>query len=198
MVKPGAPFSISTEPMPSRPGPDQEHLSLGTVGSEDFGAIDAKAFAIGCRGGLQVRHSRAGFGLGHSKGNHRLAAQDRAEISCLLFPCGEFSEGADGAEVPGLDRIGAAGAYFRYRLDGQDGVQQRAAHAAIFLRQGNAHQPHRSHPAGHIPGIGRVAGPRRRACGQFVRRKAPHGLLEQMLFAAKGEVHFQSLGSRLA
>src|SRR5262249_38697218 len=78
-------------------------------------------------------------------------------------------------------------------LDGDDGVHERAALAAIGLANGDAHQPLLAHQLRHVERKARVVRALERILLQMVERKAPHRVGEELLFLGEGEVHGRAL-----
>jgi hypothetical protein len=142
--------------MPSTPGPkaaiDDEDVRLLAVRREHLGAVEAPALAVRHAVGDQVRERAARIRLRHADGGDCLAAQQRAEVLLLLPGRGVFGEGAEGAEIAGLDDIGAAWADQGDLLQRQHGVEQAAALAAIRLGQHDAEQALLGHQLRDAPG----------------------------------------------
>src|SRR5262249_838419 len=104
-----------------------------------------------------------------------------------------LGEGADRAEAAELHHVGAAWADGGDLLDGDDGVHERAALAAIGLANGDAHQPLLAHQLRHVERKARVGRALERIRLQMVERKAPHRVGEELLFLGEGEVHGRAL-----
>ena len=50
---------------------DEKHLGFGTVGREDFSAVEDNAAAVPAGGGAQIRDGRTGVRLGHAEADKR-------------------------------------------------------------------------------------------------------------------------------
>jgi hypothetical protein len=103
-----------------------------------------------------------------------------------------FGEHPDSAEVARLHHVGAARAHGCHGFDGDDGVHQRTADAAVLFRHGDAQQALPGHVAGHIPGVVVGVGAFDGAVAQFAFGEAAHGGLEILLFRSQLEVHLGS------
>ena len=124
-----------TDPVHARPEADinQEQVGFGRMAGEHLAAGDPPAVAVGLGPGGQVCHGGAGVGFRHAEADDRLALEQGRQIACLLVRRRVLGQGADGAEVALLDGVRGARVDQGYLLDGDDGIHQRAALAAVFL-----------------------------------------------------------------
>ncbi len=107
----------------------------------------------------------------------------------LLRGRGVFRESADRAEVAELHDVGAARAHQRHLLDRDHRVHQRAADAAVLLRDGDAHEPLLAHQLRDVEGEPRLVRALERAFGEMRLRELVHGLGEQLLLFGEVEIH---------
>ena len=97
----------------------------------------------------------------------------------LLLRRAVFGEGADRAEIAELHHVGAARADRGDLLDGDHRVHQRAALAAVGLRDGDAHQPLRAHQLRDVEREARIVRALERIRCEMGEREAAHRVGEQ-------------------
>ena len=100
-----------------------------------------------------------------------------------------FGKGADGTEIAELHHVGAARADRGHLLDRNDSIHQRAADAAIRLRDGDAHEALFGHHLGDLERVARRMRALERIFLQMRQRKAPHRIGKQLLLRGQLEIH---------
>ena len=136
----------------------QEHRGVRAEGREHLGAVEDVVRAIGLRCGLEVGHCRAGVGLAHAEADHHAACEAFGQPLLLLIIGAVFRKRSDRPEIAELHHIGAARADRRDLLDRDHRIHQRAALAAVGLRDGDAHQALFAHLLRHREREARVVG----------------------------------------
>ncbi len=151
---------------------DEKDRGIRAEGGKHLGAVDDGVRAVRPRGGGEIGRRRSGIGLAHAEAHHRAAGEQIGQPARLLRRAAVFRESADRAEIAELDHVGAARADRCHLLDGDHGVHQRAALAAVRLRDGDAHQPLRAHQLGDVEGKARIVRALERAFFQMGQREA--------------------------
>ena len=172
---------------------DQEDAGLRAVRGEHLCAVDDETIPARRRRRRQIGDGRTCLGLGHAQTDQGLSGQQAGQVALPLLRRRVFGERANGAEVTGLDDVGAAGTTGGDRLDRGDGGQQGAALSTLLLRDGQPEQPHRRHLLGDVPRV--VGGVR---ADERTRRQSLSGegfdrVAKLVEFPGKAEVHGCSL-----
>src|SRR5262245_8172401 len=175
------------------PGPvahiDEEDRGVPAEGGEHLAAIDDVVRAVRLGAGLELGRGRAGIGLADAEAHHHASLDEVGQPARLLLRRAVFGEGADRAEIAELHHVGAARAGGSDLLDGDDGVSQCPALAAVGLRQRDAHQPLRTHQLRHLEGEAWIVRARERIRLELGACEALHGLGEGLLLFGEVELH---------
>ena len=168
---------------------DEENLRFRAEGGKHLAAVDQVIGPFLPRAGFQIGDGRAGVGLGHAQTHDHAAGKQIGEPALLLRRRAVFGKGADRAEIAELHHVGAARANGGDLFDGDHGVHQRAALAAVLLRQRDAHKALFRHELRHVERKARIVGALERAIGELLAREAADLLGEQLLLFGEIEIH---------
>ena len=100
-----------------------------------------------------------------------------------------------GPKLPNCTTSALRGQTARDLLDGDHRVHQRAAQAAVGLRDGDAHQPLLAHQLGDVERKARIVRALERVLRQMRQRERRTDVGEQLLLFGEVEVHALTLAS---
>ena len=152
--------------------------------------------AVGLGAGLELGRRGAGIWLGDAEAHHHAALQQVGQPARLLLRGAVFGEGTDRAEISELHHVGRARTHGRHLLDRDHRVHQRAAHAAVGFRDGDAHEALLAHELRDVERIVRVVRAFEPVLLEMREREAAHAVGEQLLLFGEAELHvLGSVGS---